>query len=257
MDKKNKLLLAVDIGNTTTTAVVFFGCRIVFTRSIATDSAKDFARLLKTVKARYPRLENAVLCSVVPAASARMLKSLRREVCGKVFVCGRNFKIPIKNNYRDPGQVGQDRLACAFAAKTLYGAPVIVIDFGTALTIDIVSSRGAYEGGMIIPGIKLSLRALAEHTALLPQINFHLPHTLVGRTTEESIVSGMANGYAALIDGVVKRIKKHLGANARVILTGGYGKLMSKSLKPSVDKNDPYLIFKGLLLALVKKNLDS
>lgn len=252
MDNKNKFLLTVDIGNTLITAAVFQGSRIAFARSISTGSVKDFMQLLKATKARYPKLCDAVLCSVVPRASKKIFVALKRELYGKVFVCGQNFKIPIKNNYRNPKQVGQDRLACAFAAKTLYGLPAIVIDFGTALTIDVVSVKGAYEGGMIIPGIKLSLKALAEHTALLPQINFHLPQVFIGRTTEESIVSGMANGYAALIDGVVKKIKKQLGAGTHVVLTGGYGKLMSKALKPSVDKSDPYLIFKGLMLAYYK-----
>ncbi len=164
-------------------------------------------------------------------------------------MAGKNLRIPIKNNYRAVRQVGQDRLACAYAAKVLYGVPAIVIDFGTALTMDIVSAQSAYEGGVIVPGIRLSLRALAEHTALLPQVKIQKPSYLIGRNTQESILSGMFHGYTALIEGLVAKMKKQLGKRALVVLTGGYGNFMGTSLKRCVDKLEPDLVLKGLLLA--------
>ena len=257
--KKSKLLLAVDIGNTATSVALFCGNRIVQVKSMATDRnemrfARDFSILSKGIKKSYPKLADAVVCSVVPTASKQVAQALKKNLGGKILVAGQNFKIPIKNCYSNPKQVGQDRLACAYAVKIQYGSPAIVIDFGTALTIDVVSAKGEYEGGVIVPGISLSLKALSQHTALLPKVTFHSPRALVGRNTEESILSGMFHGYIALIDGVVKKIKKELKEKPVVVLTGGYGKLMGKFLKPSIDKFDPHLIFKGLLLAFLKEN---
>jgi type III pantothenate kinase len=238
---------------------LFRGPRIIQARSIATKGdrncfVRDFGVLLKGIKKNYPALTDAIVCSVVPAASKMIAQALKKNLDGKVFIAGQNFKVPIKNGYSVPRQVGQDRLACAYAAKELYGCPTIVIDFGTALTIDIVSAKGVYQGGMIVPGISLSLKALTLHTALLPEVNFELPRTLIGRNTKESILSGMFHGYIALIEGVVKKLKKQISAKPVVVLTGGYGKLMCPFLRPSIDKFDPHLIFKGLLLAFIKNS---
>lgn len=247
---KTNLILTVDIGNTTTSAAVFCGRRINCVKSIPTNGGRDVGALLKGIKKSYPKLTDAIICSVVPLATKNIVRMAKSKLGGKIFIAGQNLKIPIKNCYSNPKQVGQDRLACAYAVKKQYGCPAIVIDFGTALTIDIVSAKGEYKGGMIVPGISLSLKALREHTALLPKVNFRSPHTLIGRNTQESILSGMFHGYVALIDGVVKKIKKELKVKPVVILTGGYGKLMGKHLRPAIDKFDPHLIFKGLFLAI-------
>lgn len=247
-------ILTADIGNTMTSFVVFKGARAVDRHRIETSvSQKLFSRhvekMLHALQRKYPKLSVVLVCSVVPSALRIVQKVFARSFQGKVLVAGKNLRIPIKNNYRAARQVGQDRLACAYAAKMLYGSPSIVIDFGTALTIDVVCAQGAYEGGVIVPGIRLSLRALAEHTALLPQVKIQKPSYLIGRNTQESILSGMFHGYTALIEGLVAKMKKKFSRRAIVILTGGYGNFMGASLKRCVDKFEPDLVLKGLLLA--------
>ena len=244
-------ILAVDIGNTTTALALFKADRIIARKAFATGAASSAKVLaaLRYFKEVSPKLAICLVCSVVPGALARHKKILKRFFGKNIFIAGENFRIPIKNDYRRPSQVGQDRLAGAFSAKLRYGSPLIVIDFGTALTIDVVSAKGTYKGGMIIPGISLSLKALAEHTALLPQVAVQKPSALIGRNTQESILSGVFYGYVALITGVVKKIKSELKINPTVVLTGGYGHYMGKFLKPCVDHFEPDLVFHGLRLA--------
>lgn len=249
-----KYILTADIGNTMTSFVVFKGARAVDRHIIETGvSPKIFRRhvdkVLKTLKRKYPKLAICLVCSVVPLALELMQKVFARSFQGRVLIAGKTLHIPIKNNYRASRQVGQDRLACAYAAKMLYGYPSIVIDFGTAMTVDVVSAQGAYEGGVIVPGIRLSLRALAEHTALLPEVRIQKPSYLIGRNTQESILSGMFHGYTALIEGLVAKMNQRFHKRAVVVLTGGYGNFMGTSLKSCVNRFEPDLVLKGLLLA--------
>lgn len=248
---KNQFLLAIDMGNTTISFALFKEECIVARKSLTTagSSQGDVLAVIKYFRKKHPLLGTCIVCSVVPQALKQYQNVLEKCFPGNLLIVGKDLKIPIKNTYRDPRQVGQDRLACAYAAKRQYGCPLIVIDFGTAMTIDVVSGKGAYQGGMIVPGIGLSLKALAEHTALLPHVVVQKPASLIGRNTQESILSGIFYGYVALINGVVKKIKKELKIKPVVVLTGGYGHYMGKFLISSVDRFDPDLIFKGLLLA--------
>lgn len=252
MNKKDhSVILAMDIGNTTTSFALLKGGRVVARASLSTACVKD-ADLKKTVahfKKTSPLLDTCLVCSVVPKALARYRRTLGKFFPCGLFVAGEDFKIPIKNRYRYPAQVGQDRLACAYAAMKQHRAPLIVIDFGTAMTIDVVSAKGEYQGGMIIPGIRLSLKALAEHTALLPQVAVQKPSSLIGRSTKESILSGIFYGYVCLIQGIVAKIKKELSLKPVVVLTGGYGHYMGQFLRPSIHYFDADLVFKGLVAA--------
>jgi len=248
---KDQFILALDIGNTTMSFALFQGDRIIARRSFQTSSSSkdDISFVLKHFRKICPSIDTCIVCSVVPQALKKHQKVLKKFFPGRLFVAGQDFKIPIKNCYHHPAQVGQDRLACAYAAKMQYGSPLIVIDFGTALTMDVVSGKGAYQGGMIVPGISLSLKALAEHTALLPQVVVQKPASLIGRNTQDSILSGIFYGYVCLIQGIVAKIKKELSLKPVVVLTGGYGHYMGKFLRSSVDHFDPDLVFNGLLLA--------
>jgi len=248
---ESKYLLTVDIGNTTTSFALFQGERVVARASLSTLEPKDrsLRQTLMHFKKRTPFLDTCVVCSVVPKALARYKKTLRKFFPKNLFIAGENFLIPIKNRYRHPAQVGQDRLACAYGAMKQSRGPLIVIDFGTAMTIDVVSAKKEYKGGMIIPGIRLSLKALAEHTALLPQVTVQKPSSLIGRSTQESILSGIFYGYVSLIEGIVQKIKKELTLKPVVVLTGGYGHYMAQFLKPSIDHFDADLVFKGLRAA--------
>jgi type III pantothenate kinase len=155
--------------------------------------------------------------------------------------------VPIKNLYRKPKQVGQDRLVNAYAGVILYGAPLIVVDFGTAITFDAVSKNKEYLGGMILPGLDISLHSLAERTALLPKIKLNKPKEFIGRDTKDSILSGVVYGFAALTDDLTQRIKNRIGKSAKVIGTGGNIKLIRRYCR-NIDKVDRDLTLKGLNL---------
>ncbi|MFH1397424.1 MAG: type III pantothenate kinase, partial [Candidatus Omnitrophota bacterium] len=159
---------------------------------------------------------------------------------------------PIKNHYQFPEEVGQDRLVNAFAAIKLYGYPAIVVDFGTAITFDVISKKKEYLGGMILPGLETSLRSLAEKTALLPKIGLSAPpKNIIGKNTRDSMLSGVIFGFAILTDGLIKKLKQKLGKNTKVIGTGGNIKFILRHCQElkSIDIN---LTLKGLNLILSK-----
>ena len=161
--------------------------------------------------------------------------------------------MPIKNLYRNPKQVGQDRLVNAYAAVKLYGAPLIVVDFGTAVTFDIISKNKAYLGGMILPGMRISLDILAERAALLPKIKLNRPKEFIGRDTKSSMTSGIVYGLAALTDALAVKIKQRIGRNALVIGTGGNIGLIFRYCK-AIDKVRGDLTIQGLSM-LYRENV--
>jgi type III pantothenate kinase len=159
--------------------------------------------------------------------------------------------VPLKNTYAYPEQVGQDRLVGGYAAWKLFGGPCIVADFGTAITIDVVSKAGEYLGGIIAPGLDISLEALASRTALLPKVELKEPPELLGRDTANSIRSGVLNGCVALTDGLVAGLQAKYVPKATVVATGGASKLIAKHAK-RIDHVRPNLVLEGLF-ELAKK----
>lgn len=190
-----------------------------------------------------------MICSVVPSVTGRFEKELKKEV-KTIKVVGRDLRVPIKNGYRRPREVGQDRLVNAFGGVKLYGAPLIVIDFGTAVTIDMVSGAHEYIGGMIVPGLRLSLQSLREHTALLPLVKLRKPREFIGKDTAGSMLSGVIYGYAALVDDLVARIRREIGRRAVVVGTGGDAGIIAPYGK-QLRKIDRDLTLKGLNLLAV------
>ncbi len=252
------MILAVDIGNTTVSFGVLRGKRVlkVYTVEIRVPKLKLRVALKKTlgrIKREFPNIENAVLCSVVPEVLDLCERTIGRGLKTKPIVIGRDVKVPMKNNYRDPKQVGQDRLVCAYAAKCLYGQPAIVIDFGTATTFDVISRRGSYEGGIIVSGIRLSAESLFQKTALLPKISaIKGPRALIGKDTQESILSGIFFGHGAMCCGLIDQIAKKIKGKPKVIITGGYTRLMKKFISKKITKIDKDLVFKGMGLLAQK-----
>ena len=250
------MLLAIDIGNTNISFGILRGKRIVgvYSMDVATSQAQLRLRLKKIldrIQRKFPHLKNAILCSVVP----KVLDIIERMVIGRLkiqtVVVGRDIKVPIKNNYHNPRQVGQDRLVCAYAAECLYGVPAIVIDLGTAITFDVISKKGTYEGGIIVPGIRLSAESLFQKTALLPKIeSIKGPHTLIGKNTQESILSGLFYGYGSLCHGLIERMSKEMKGKPKVIVTGGHTQLMKKYISNKITAVDKNLVFKGLQLLM-------
>lgn len=255
------MILAVDIGNTTIACGVCTAKKILAVYRMDTFSgkarlAREMEKLCGRVCRQYPSLRDVVICSVVPEALAVAEGVIRRKMRVKPLVIGRDIKVPIKNNYRNPRQVGQDRLVGAYAAKRLYKAPCLIIDFGTAITFDVVSARGEYEGGIIIPGLQLSAESLFQKTALLPKIDtIHAPRSLIGKDTTESILSGLFNGYGAMCRGLIDRIAGTMSRRPRVIITGGHTRLMRKFIRKRIDKIDQSLVFKGIVLVHQKNSL--
>ncbi|MDD4980607.1 MAG: type III pantothenate kinase [Candidatus Omnitrophica bacterium] len=236
------MLLAIDIGNTNITCGIFRGDRILKRFTIPTQDygLEKIRKLLGRIDIRA-----SIICSVVPRMTGILAQGLKKLMGKRPYIIGKDVKVPIENLYRNPKQVGQDRLVNAYAGVILYGAPLVVVDFGTAVTFDIISGKKEYLGGMILPGLKISLDALAERTALLPKISLRAPKEFIGRDTKNSIRSGLVYGFASLTDELVARIRKKIGRKAKVIGTGGDINLISGYCK-RIDKIDRDLTLKGL-----------
>jgi type III pantothenate kinase len=247
------MVLTIDIGNTTISLAAVKKNRIVKTWIAPTDSSnKQLLVMLAKVTADLKRsglqCKVALICSVVPRSTTIVEQFVLKYLKIGVEVVGRDVSVPIKNGYRDPAQVGQDRLVGAFAAVQLYGKPLIVVDLGTAITFDAVSAKGEYLGGVIVPGLRLSAESLFLKTALLPQIDIKAPKTIIGRTTQESILSGLFYGYGSLCQGMITLISRHLKAKPTVVMTGGHTALMKKFIPSKIRIVDEHLVHKGLAM---------
>jgi type III pantothenate kinase len=254
------MLLAIDIGNTNITLGLFQGKRLARTFSLPTQSCRSgagLARRLRRYRAAIAGTEQAILCGVVPWATPKVAKALRSIGLKRVRVVGRDINVPLKNRYRYPKQVGHDRLVGAYAAWREFGKRLgargsglgrdcIVCDFGTAITIDVVTKAGEYLGGIIAPGLEISLEALANRTALLPRVALREPPELLGRDTANSIRSGILHGCAALCDGLVARLKRQYAPKAVVVATGGASPLLARHAR-TIDRVRPHLVLEGLL----------
>ena len=248
-----KRVLAVDIGNTNITLGIFKDRALLKKVKIPTHAPASYTkRLAKFTKGSS--IGAAVISSVVPEALSRVEKILKTISIDKIYILGENINAPIPNLYRAKREVGQDRLVNAFAAKSLYGAPSVVIDFGTAITFDIVSKRGEYLGGVILPGIELSLAGLHEKTALLPKVELIPVPYIIGKDTAGSIRAGILFGFGAMCDGLVAQYKKILGEDTKVIATGGNAPLIKRYTK-SIQIVDENLTLKGLIKILTKYTL--
>lgn len=237
--------VAVDIGNTSIEFALFQGKRIVKSTRLRTHrfTARDLNSALNSLQLRTD--DAFVLASVVPAANKRLLSRLSKK--HRCYLIGRDIAAPIKNLYRNPRQVGADRLMSATAIYCEYQRAGIGIDFGTAITFDVVTGNGEYLGGVIAPGIEISLEALFKKTALLPQIRLEHPKGVLGKDTIASIRSGCAYGIGGLCDRLVREIATacFAGKKPLVIATGGYASFMKRYCH-SFHKIDPALVLKGI-----------
>ncbi len=247
--------LTVDIGNTTIALAVVHKTKILVVKRLDTSTKSDHLKLqlagvLRGFKRKYGVIEGAIICSVVPQVIPTVKRVIKQELKAKVAVVGEDIKVPIVNRYKNPRQVGQDRLVGAYAAMKLYGKPAIIIDLGTAITFDAVSGKGEYLGGVIVPGLRLSAESLFLKTALLPEIVIKAPKSVVGRTTQESILSGLFYGYGSLCRGLIDLIGRTMKGRPKVIMTGGHTQLMKKFINRDIRVVDERLVFKGLSLLL-------
>lgn len=229
--------LLMDVGNTHTDFALTDGRRIG--RVISVPTAR-----LAGIPARLRPYDVYVLSSVVPAATRR----LRRWLRGPGLEVSAAVDLGIGIRYPNPAQIGADRLANAVGVSGLYGAPAIVVDFGTAVTFDIVNARREYEGGVIAPGIAAMTHYLHEQTALLPAIELAEPRRPIGKSTVEAMRVGAVVGYRGLIKEILTLLRRQPGLRrAVVVATGGYGELLARRL-PAIQHVNPMLTLEGLRL---------
>lgn len=222
------MLLAIDIGNTNVTFGIFEGDRIKTTWRMSTaihrmpdEYANTMLSLMERQGVHTTQIKDVVICSVVPP-----LLIIFEEVCRKylkktALIVEAGVKTGVRIDMDNPREVGPDRIVNAVAAHHLYGGPVIVIDMGTATTVDVVNKSGDYIGGAIAPGIIIATEALFTRTAVLPRIELTLPKRAIGRNTVAAMQSGIVFGYIGLIEGLVNRIQAELETPAKVVAAGG------------------------------------
>lgn len=249
------MLLAIDIGNTNVVFALCDGANVRAQWRIRTDhqrSADEYAVWLFALMAREGIKEKdikaAIFASVVPDANFELKCFVRNylKLEPKVITNG-SVDVGMPVLLDNPKELGADRLINAYAAWAAHKQAVVVIDFGTATTFDVVSGKGEYLGGVIAPGINLSLEALHHAAAKLPGIAIKHPERVVGRNTTDAMQSGIFYGYAGLIEGIVSRIKAERGENIKVIATGGLAPLYAEGTK-AIDLVDPDLTIRGLVL---------
>jgi type III pantothenate kinase len=248
------MLLAVDIGNTQTVFGLFEGealtadWRLATRRDATGDEMGVVLRSLFLEAERDRRLvDGVVVSSVVPELDDVIAGTSRRYFDREPMFVGPGVKTGMAILYENPHEVGADRIVNAVAAKTRYGAPVVVLDFGTATTFDVVSAGGEYLGGVIAPGLAVSAEALFAKAARLHHVDVRRPERIIGRNTEQSIRSGLFHGYCGLVEGLVRRIRDELGEEAPVVATGGMGAVFEEALG-FLTAVDPNLTLEGLRL---------
>jgi len=244
-----RMLLLIDIGNTHTHLGLWNGRRMVGRADIPTQdwSTGQAKRGLERFVGRNP-LHGAALCSVVPHSTPFVTQAILDKwhlVCLKLTP---KTLAGIGIDYPKPNTIGPDRLANAVAAHHHFGAPVVVVDFGTAVTFDVVNRAGDYVGGIIAPGLAAMTEYLHEKTALLPRIEIREPRSVVGKSTEEAMLAGAVHGYRGLVRGLIEKLKRELRArHLPVVATGGYGELIAVGMR-EISAVDPLLTLEGLRL---------
>ncbi|HUZ16682.1 MAG TPA: type III pantothenate kinase, partial [Gaiellaceae bacterium] len=224
------MLLAVDVGNTQTVYGLYDGDRLAEHYRIGTTPTQTADELAVTLRALVdlPGLDGMVLCSSVPQLVTEYEAFAERWAKVELLVLGPGVSTGVPIRYDDPREVGPDRIANAVAARERHGAPVIVVDFGTSTNFDIVSAAGEYLGGVLAPGIEVSMDALFARAARLLKVPFEAPEHVIGKTTTQGLQSGLVYGFAGQVDGIVDRIRDELDAPAApVIATGGLADLIA------------------------------
>ena len=248
------MILLFDIGNTHTHVGLANGRRVVRHTDIPTAtwfSGKAVSQLVRFVG--QAGLAGAAICSVVPRATPRVQKVVRAQWRLPALVLTPETLNGVGIDYPKPHTIGPDRLANAVAARHHFGAPSVVVDFGTAVTFDVVNARGNYVGGIIAPGLAAMTDYLHEKTALLPRIKIREVASAVGKSTEHAMLVGAVHGYRGLVRELIVELKSELRAKRLpVVATGGYAKLIAGSL-PEISAVEPNLTLEGLRLVWEKR----
>jgi type III pantothenate kinase len=243
------LLLAVDVGNTQTVFGLFVDSDLREHWRIATERKRSGDELgaLYGNFLDLSRLEGIALASTVPQLLRSYEEFARDYARAELLELGPGVKTGVPIRYEDPREVGPDRIANAVAAVARHGPPCIVVDFGTSTNFDVVSAQGEYVGGVLAPGIEISMDALFERAARLFKVDLAEPPTVIAKNTAASLQSGLVYGFAGQVDGIVERIREELGVEAQTVATGGLADLIVPHAH-TLERVDPFLTLEGLRL---------
>ena len=253
------MLLAIDIGNTNILIGGIQDDQIIFKARIATDRTRtsdqygvEIKNMIEALGSKISDISDCIISSVVPPVFNSVRTGVIKIIGKQPMVVGPGLKTGLNIHVDVPSQVGSDRIVIAVAALAEYQAPLILIDMGTATTIEVVEPENRYLGGVIFPGVKVSLDALTSRAAQLPGISLDQPKQVIGKNTVDCMRSGTMYGNAAMIDGLVDRMEEELGHKSTIIATGGLARFITPLCKREiiVEKD---LLLKGLNL-LYKKN---
>ena len=243
------MLLAVDVGNTQTVLGTYDDARLTEHWRVATEAHRSGDELgaLYGSFLDLGGVTGICIASVVPQLSRSYAEFAERYTDAEYLELGPGVKTGIPIRYDDPREVGPDRIANAVAAADSYGAPCVVVDFGTSTNFDVVSADAEYVGGVLAPGIEVSMDALFQRAARLRKVDFVEPESVIGKNTVESLQSGLVYGFAGQVDGIVDAIRRELGTEARVVATGGLAELIAPHSR-TIETVDLFLTLEGLRL---------
>jgi type III pantothenate kinase len=244
------MLLAVDVGNTQTVLGLYRDGDLAEHWRVATDRSRtgDELAVLLGGLLDPDAVEGICLSTTVPSLVREWEGLADRWAHAPLLAVGPGVRTGIPIRYDDPREVGPDRIVNAVAVRARYGAPAVVVDFGTSTNFDVVSAEGEYVGGVLSPGIEVSMEALFARAARLVNVDFTAPPTVIGKTTVGGLQSGLVYGFAGQVDGIVARIREELGApEAAVVATGGLAELIAPH-STVIEHVDPFLTLEGLRL---------
>lgn len=255
------MVLAIDIGNTNVVIGCFQGQQILFVERVSTNQnatplelAISIKSILEIYEIHTEKIEGSIISSVVPSINNSMRKAIEKIAHCPVMVVGPGLKTGLQIAIDNPAQMGSDRVADAVAALHEYESPIVIIDMGTATTLSVIDAQRRHIGGIIAPGVGISMNALTEKTAQLPKISLEPPKKCIGSNTIECMKSGILYGAAGCIDGLLDRITAELGETPTFIATGGMSEYIIPHCRHKIIL-DNMLLLKGLQL-IYQKNTE-